>query len=191
MSLRAPSRISRHPHKVVIVKVCSQYWTRVHSDETPGAALRLYCALNARWGGSCKRLPYHFCHGLPTDTASLAVLGPEPRFQQLCTFAGIAGTTAKRNILSGDYPSVIHDVFPAWAVSRASTRQSELDAAIDTRDVPADNLPLKRVMYVPTVQVFSPVTLTANQLARRRAVPSSSRQRSIPPVGTGLDEMIR
>ena len=108
-------------------------------------------------GGSCKRLPYHFCYGLPTDTASLAVLGPEPRCQQLYTFAGIAGTTAKRDILSGDYLSVIHDVFPAWAVSRASTRQSELDAAIDTRDVPPDNLPLKRVRYVPTVQVFSPV----------------------------------
>ena len=105
--------------------------------------------------GGCKRLPYHFCHGLQTNIAPLAVFGPEPFFQRLSTFAGIAGTTAKRDVLSGDYSSVIHDMFPTWAVSSTGIRQSELDAAIDTGPVPPDNLPLKRIRYVPTVHAFS------------------------------------
>jgi hypothetical protein len=102
-----------------------------------------------------KRLPYHFGYGLPTDAASLAVFGLKPVSQRLYALAGIAGTTATRDVLSSDQSSVIHDMFPTWAVSSTSIRQSELDAAIDTRRVPPDNLLLKRSGYVPSVHASS------------------------------------
>lgn len=109
---------------------------------------------SASSGTRCQRLPYHFCYGLPADTASLAVFGPEPYLQRLYAFAGIAGTAAQRDVLSSDQSSVIHNMFPTWTVSSTSIRQSELDAAIDTRHVPPDNLPLKRSGYIPSVHAF-------------------------------------
>jgi hypothetical protein len=50
------------------------------------------------------------------NTASFAICGLQPDLQRLYAFAGITGTAAKRDVLSGDYASIIHDVFPARTV---------------------------------------------------------------------------
>jgi hypothetical protein len=95
-----------------------------------------------------------FASALLTTSATVSLLMQrrfairrlQPDLQRLYAFARVTSSAAKRNILSGDYASIIRDMFPARMVSRI-----EHYTAIDTTLVPQNDLSLKPSRDAPTV----------------------------------------
>ena len=69
---------------------------------------------------------------------------------RLAAFAGVAGTVAKRIVLSCD-DLLIDDVLPTGAAPECGVSQAENHAAVDTRSVALDDLFLNPILNVPAI----------------------------------------
>jgi len=95
-------------------------------------------------------LLHNICYRVSRDITAFAVGRFNPDFEQLHTLTGITRTTAKADVLSVDYPSIIDDVLPAWAILDSSITPEDR-ATIDARLVTQDNFSLKPIGYVPAI----------------------------------------